>query len=61
MEFEDVERVNENGDLNFKAESKKEAYNQLKQKLRYLTYVSEYFLHVSIILIKFFFYSKSGE
>jgi hypothetical protein len=39
MEFEDVSRVNENGDVSFKSESKKESYNQLKQKLRYLTYV----------------------
>jgi hypothetical protein len=40
MEFGDVSRVSENGDISFKNESKKDTYNQLKQKLRYLTYVS---------------------
>lgn len=54
MDYNNSDNAKENGsqedDLDFKNESKKETYNNLKKRLRFLIYVSEkiHYLHMEI-------------
>lgn len=46
MDYNNIDIAKENGsqeeDLDFKNESKKESYNNLKKRLRFLIYVSKF-------------------